>query len=313
VEYWKKDDDPYRRITCQQCRSSFHLGCFDPPQTMESYQRMIHDGSPIICARCTPCRGCYQKDIVFGSHWHPSPATLSFPRGESLDLCSMCQDAYAAERFCPNCAHAWDDVKFTKVRKQVDWLGKSNKKRKAKDVENLQDTEVPLMMGYFTGDDTLPLGAKVDPLWFHPETSEWGYTEVEMLVCDSCKVWVHAGCAGIDEDEYDRVSDGDHEMYSKEFLCRVCCRQRCRDLIAALQREDVMGLFAVPVTDKMAPNYRDIIKHPMDLSTMMERANNDEYNNYAWVREMFELMVLNALTFNRHVSLMDCTSGAVVA
>jgi len=34
-----------------------------------------------------------------------------------------------------------------------------------------------------------------------------------------------------------------------------------------------------------------------------KKAESEEYLNYGWVREMFELMVLNALTFNRYVSL----------
>ena len=59
----------------------------------------------------------------------------------------------------------------------------------------------------------------------------------------------------------------------------------------------------MPVSEKIVPNYRDIIKEPMDLHTMLEKSESDEYLNYAWVREMFELMVFNALTFNRYVSL----------
>lgn len=293
VEYWKKDD---QRLTCSVCESSYHFGCFDPPQSLETWQRLINDGTPIICSRCTLCRGCYQKDICFGSHLHPTPATLSFPAGEPLNLCLMCKDSYEKEKFCPNCARSWDDVKFNKVRRQVDWLGK--KKRKDSDI--LQDTQAPT--GSFTGDDEFPTGAKVDPTWFYPETSEWGFTEDEMLVCDACKIWVHAGCAGISEDDYDEISDGFHPVYSNEFLCRVCCRQRSEDLITALQKEDRTGLFAIPVTEKVAPNYRDVISIPMDLQTMLERARSEEYHSYAWVRELFERMVLNALTFNRYVS-----------
>ena len=123
-----------------------------------------------------------------------------------------------------------------------------------------------------------------------------------MLVCDGCGIWVHAGCAGIDEGGYNEISAGTHPIYGKEFLCRVCCRRRCQDIIDALHNEDTKMLFAVPVTEQVAPNYKDVIKKPMDLQTMMEKANLGEYPNYSWVREHFELMVLNALTFNRYVS-----------
>jgi hypothetical protein len=46
----------------------------------------------------------------------------------------------------------------------------------------------------------------------------------------------------------------------------------------------------------------------MDLQTMKKKAENEEYLNYAWVREMFELMVFNALTFNRMVSIKCATA-----
>lgn len=165
-----------------------------------------------------------------------------------------------------------------------------------------EDTASPLYFGSFDGDELLPFDVPVDPCLFYPETSEWGYTEDEMLVCDSCDLWVHAGCSGMTEDEYEVTSSGEHPIYSKEYLCRVCCRQRCREIIAELQKEDKTMLFALPVSEKIVPNYHDIIKEPMDLHTMLEKAESEEYLNYAWVREMFELMVLNALTFNRYVS-----------
>jgi len=120
-----------------------------------------------------------------------------------------------------------------------------------------------------------------------------------MLICDDCNLWVHAGCANLSREEYDQTNAGEHPVYSKEFLCRFCCKRRCEKLITALKAEDEIFLFATPVTEQMALNYRDVIRNPMDLQTMTERVKNDLYFNYAWVRESFELMVLNALTFNR--------------
>ena len=293
VEYLKKDDPT---VVCQQCQASCHLACFDPPLSLETWQRLKK--TSIVCSHCTPCRGCYQKDIVFGSHVNSTPTMLSFPAGESLDLCWPCRQAYDDDRFCPNCAHTWDDVRFQTVTRQIEWAATGPRKR-SKPI--FADTDLPLVLGSFTGDEVWPKGAQVDPALFHPETSEWGYTEVDMLVCDSCAVWVHAGCAGISEDEYEETSDGNHPIYSKEFLCRMCCRQRCKDIIAALQKADTHFLFAEPVTERVAPNYHDVIKTPIDLQTILEKADSEEYLNYAWVRELFELMVLNALTFNRQV------------
>lgn len=296
LEYWEKDDVI---IQCMECQSSTHLSCCDPPLSLETWQKMIKEGKQFICTRCTPCRGCFQRDIVFGSHLRQPPRSLSLPSSDSLCLCSMCQEAYIDQRYCPNCAHTWDDVKFDKIRRQIEWSGPRRGRKPAREKAVIQDSSPDMVLGSFTGDEERPFGTKIDPCWYHPETPEWGFTEVEMLVCDSCKVWVHAGCADIGEDEYNDISDGNHPIYSKEFLCRVCCRKRAKDLIAQMQLQDRTLLFAAPVTDKVAPNYHDVIKQPMDLQTMLERADTQEYFNYAWVREMFELMVLNALTFNR--------------
>ena len=302
VDYWKKGDT---RVICTVCRGSFHLGCHDPPLTMEDYNRL--DLDQFVCSRCVPCRGCYQTDTAFGSHPQPLPPTLSFPDNESLVLCSMCVKSYEKRQYCPNCAHSWDDDHFQRVQRQIRWQQahlpkKRGRKRKYEDPNAPADYPSFTTPASLPNDDPIPVTAQVNPTWYHPETSQWGYTEVDMMTCDSCKLWVHAGCAGVGEEEYEQTSNGDHPIYSKEFLCRVCCRKRCMDLIHKLQQEDGMFLFAEPVTDKVAHNYHDVIKKPMDLQTMLVRAEREEYLNYAWVREMFELMVLNALTFNNYHS-----------
>ena len=304
VAYWKSSDT---RLTCNECNGSFHLGCADPPFTTEAWQRLAKGGNVWVCAKCTPCRGCYQNDIAFGSHPQPIPQSLSFPEGESLDLCSMCIKAYEKGQYCPNCAHSWDDEHFQHVQRQIRWQQAHRPKRRGrKRKKELEDPTLAPDFLSFTApatihfEEPLPLGATVNPAWYHPETSQWGYTEVDMLTCDDCGLWVHAGCAGLDEDEYEQTSNGDHPIYSKEFLCRICCRKRCKEIIQKLQENDSMLLFAEPVSDRVAPNYHDIIKNPMDLQTMLQRAEREEYNNYAWVRENFELMILNALTFNRY-------------
>jgi hypothetical protein len=303
VEYWKTDDD---RLTCNTCKTDYHTTCADPPLSKEDIQKMKKNGEPWVCSKCVPCRGCYQKDVAFGSHRHPQPPTLSFRQGENLDLCSMCVSMYEDGQYCPNCAHSWNDEQFQRVQRQIRWQQAHRpKKRGRKRKSEIADpTSAPDFVSFTAPatthtEEPLLFGATVNPTWYYPETAQWGYTEVDMLTCDSCKLWVHAGCADVNEIEYDQTSNGMHPIYSKEFLCRVCCRNRCKDLIRGLQAEDTMLLFAEPVTEKMAPNYRDVIKEPMDLRTLELRAETEEYNNYAWVRENLELMVLNALTFNR--------------
>eukprot|EP00934_Nitzschia_sp_Nitz4_P006267 Nitzschia sp. Nitz4//scaffold57_size113557//55705//61502//NITZ4_003994-RA/size113557-augustus-gene-0.180-mRNA-1//-1//CDS//3329554855//6257//frame0 len=300
VDYWRKGDD---RITCTTCQGVYHLDCLDPAMTPEAFKRLDRD--TFVCNKCVLCRGCYQRDVCFGCQPQPIPSTLSFPEGESLDLCSMCVKSYEKRQYCPNCAHSWDDDHFQQVQRQIRWQQMHRPKKRGRK-RKYEDPNAPADYPSFTApvhvpnEEPYPEVAKVNPVWYYPETSQWGYTEVDMLTCDSCKLWVHAGCAGVDEDEYEVVSNGEHHIYSKEFLCRMCCRNRCVEIIQKLQKEDSTFIFAQPVTDKMAHNYHDVIKHPMDLQTMLVRAEREEYRNYAWVRELFELMVLNALTFNRY-------------
>lgn len=304
TEYWRNDDT---KVSCNVCKGSFHFGCLDPPLTPEAYQKLQREGNAYVCSRCVQCSGCYEMDIAFGSHNQQIPPTLSFPEDDSkLQLCSMCVKRYDKGQYCPNCAHSWDDEHYQRVQSQIRWQQANRpkkrgrkRKRELEDPSSAPDWHPFTALAEISHEDPLPDGALVNPAWYHAETAQWGYTEVDMLTCDNCKLWVHAGCAGMTEEEYEITSNGDHEVYSREFLCRKCCRERCLDLIKGIQKEDNMLLFAEPVSEKVAPNYLDVIKQPMDLQTLLVRATNEEYRNYAWVREMFELMVLNALTFNR--------------
>mmetsp|Transcript_19405 Transcript_19405/g.48327 ORF Transcript_19405/g.48327 Transcript_19405/m.48327 type:complete len:1968 (+) Transcript_19405:387-6290(+) len=304
-DYWKKNET---RITCTVCNGSYHLGCCDPPLTKEAYQKIKYgEDTSFVCSKCVTCVGCYQRDISFGSHRRAAPKCLSFQEGKDLNLCSMCTHYYEEEQFCPNCAHSWDDERFQQAQRQIRWQQQHRpKKRGRKRKSEVDDPASAVDYHSFTSpatvhkEDPFPEDATVNPAWYYPETSKWGYTEVDMLTCDNCSLWVHAGCAGLSEDEYDLTSSGDHPIYSTEFLCRVCCRERSLQLIYKMQQEDRLLIFADPVTDQVAPTYLDVIKQPMDLQTMLIKAERDEYRNYAWVRELFELMVLNALTFNRY-------------
>lgn len=70
-------------------------------------------------------------------------------------------------------------------------------------------------------------------------------------------------------------------------------------IIESLKAENKTGLFWEPVTPDMAESYFDIIRNPMDLSTMKNKANDGKYKSLQSLRQDFELMCLNAITFNK--------------
>ena len=49
-------------------------------------------------------------------------------------------------------------------------------------------------------------------------------------------------------------------------------------LLKLLQKKDSNNFFAVPVNDQFAPGYSQIIKTPMDFSTMRLKVNNNDNN-----------------------------------
>jgi len=287
VDYVK---DNQQQVTCKECRGRFHLGCVDPATAAKAHTLVKANDADWICHKCIKCDGCWQHDITYGSHTHAAPKSLIPPNGgDSLNLCSMCVTAYEHERFCPACAHTWNDVHYQRVKRQLKAESKrskgSNKRKRTDLYEAMEEQE-------------MEKSDKVEASWYDPDSPVWGYTSGTMLGCDGCNLWVHAGCGGLTREEYEQTSSGKHSIYSTEFLCRGCCTRRTNEIIQRLEREDKLYLFAIPVTEQMAPTYHDIIKTPMDLQTMAKRAKSEADLNYAWVRESFELMVLNALTFN---------------
>jgi hypothetical protein len=277
----------HKTIVCSKCGGAFHIGCIETDNTPGK-----HTSDDWICSRCTPCKGCWQYDVAFGVHIYSSSSSdLTLPGDTPLLLCSLCTSLYERKQYCPNCCHTWDDERYQRVHSRsynspfIKGGGGRGRRRKNSDDDISEELE-------------MDPGVPVEADWYHPDTTVWGYTAGNMLGCDDCGLWVHAGCSGLSREDYDRTSSGKHPIYSKEFLCSMCCRKRCNEIVDALRADDTMLLFAMPVTEDVAPTYHDIIKKPMDLQTIAKKASEGHYWNYAWVREDFELMVLNALTFN---------------
>ncbi|KAJ8612113.1 hypothetical protein CTAYLR_002467 [Chrysophaeum taylorii] len=131
---------------------------------------------------------------------------------------------------------------------------------------------------------------------------EWDEDEPRMIKCDGpgCRLWAHAECDGLDEEAYDSIGNGTHPVFGLEFLCAAGCAVKVSTrLIAKLQEQDELLLFARPVDPTIAPTYLDVVKRPMDLATMLAKAEAGEYRSTQMLRDDTELMCANAVTFNR--------------
>ncbi|GFR41748.1 hypothetical protein Agub_g2503, partial [Astrephomene gubernaculifera] len=71
--------------------------------------------------------------------------------------------------------------------------------------------------------------------------------------------------------------------------------ERCFEQIV---KQDKDGLFAKPVTDEVAPGYSEVIKNPIDLSSIRQKLHNGEYDTWAGLEADLLLMTTNAKTYN---------------
>ncbi|XP_043674044.1 peregrin [Vespula pensylvanica] len=70
-------------------------------------------------------------------------------------------------------------------------------------------------------------------------------------------------------------------------------------LLEAIKLRDVNDVFGQPVNIKEVPDYLDIVSHPMDLSTMQNKIEKQEYDTIGAFETDFNLMVNNCLAYNR--------------
>ncbi|MQM16399.1 hypothetical protein Taro_049352 [Colocasia esculenta] len=65
-----------------------------------------------------------------------------------------------------------------------------------------------------------------------------------------------------------------------------------------LQKKDSYGVFSEPVDPDELPDYRDIIEHPMDFSTVRKRLSTGYYANLEMFEEDVFLICSNAMRYN---------------
>ncbi|GAB0089576.1 Bromodomain [Sergentomyia squamirostris] len=69
-------------------------------------------------------------------------------------------------------------------------------------------------------------------------------------------------------------------------------------LLEALELKDTSEIFREPVDINEVPDYMDVVKHPMDLSTMAKKLKNASYDGLDDLEADFDLMIRNCLAYN---------------
>ncbi|XP_026319580.1 bromodomain-containing protein 7-like [Hyposmocoma kahamanoa] len=70
-------------------------------------------------------------------------------------------------------------------------------------------------------------------------------------------------------------------------------------LLRNLEKRDPNQFFAWPVNDNFAPNYSNIIRKPMDFSTMKQKIDENEYKSLNCFISDFKQMCNNAMKYNK--------------
>lgn len=88
------------------------------------------------------------------------------------------------------------------------------------------------------------------------------------------------------------------QLEEKEELTLMELRIFLRDVLSKLGSDRKFSIFTKPVDIEDAPDYLDVIEHPMDLSTMMAKIDLHEYNTVAEFSADIDLVCENALEYN---------------
>lgn len=75
--------------------------------------------------------------------------------------------------------------------------------------------------------------------------------------------------------------------------------QALEQVISFFEKQDPEGFFGVPVTEAVAPNYFNVIKHPMSLLRMRQKLRALEYRTFTTFVDDFELIANNAMRYNQ--------------
>uniref|UniRef100_A0A914W8I2 Bromo domain-containing protein n=1 Tax=Plectus sambesii TaxID=2011161 RepID=A0A914W8I2_9BILA len=112
-----------------------------------------------------------------------------------------------------------------------------------------------------------------------------------------------------EEEKEEEESELTMPMPSRERLTSYSPMQLLADvLLRDLGRKDPDQYFTFPVTESIAPDYSSVIKQPMDLFTMRQKLDRNEYSTVEAIKKDVELIISNALVYNEAGTIYHCAA-----
>uniref|UniRef100_K3X9C4 Uncharacterized protein n=1 Tax=Globisporangium ultimum (strain ATCC 200006 / CBS 805.95 / DAOM BR144) TaxID=431595 RepID=K3X9C4_GLOUD len=318
-------------VTCVKCAKCFHLECCDPPHdptpllNEEDGFVLLEDiNSPFICSKCISCAGCSKSvtDVEAQTVKSPGWSQWRLPL-RVVSLCADCVPFYEVQQYCSVCLEVLGDealstcIELYSCSNCHHWVHAKCEPdphpvflacQSSEEYELDVNVELPDVASFKVGDGA---DKKFDDLDESTSNSLVKSTSSTSTPEDdtSSEINVLNGTTGESKparlvDEEFALSLKFKDSYDSKILnkyeCLTCRKARMLQVVYRLKAEDKLELFKEPVTRSIAPTYFDVIKNPMDLSTIQKKILRNEYSrlNFRDFRDDFELMCLNAVTFN---------------
>lgn len=316
-------------VECIKCSQSFHLACCDPPHdptpllNEDDGTVMLDDlKAPFVCSKCVTCTGCLKHFDAYHDSTDKTNSDLSPPSWSQwrlpLQIASLCADCvpyYSAKQYCTVCLKVLnDDALATCIRlhscstcqlwvhaecepdPHPAFLSCKSSTEFELDIQmELPDILVAVNGATAFGDEATESAGEASGS-IVKEAPKAAPSEIDFATGESKPAKL------VDEDFAFGLTfkDSYDPKIMNKYECLTCRKGRMLHVIHRLKSEDKLELFKEPVTKTIAPTYFDVIKQPMDLSTMLKKILQTEYTrvNFRDFRDDFELMCLNAVTFN---------------
>ncbi|XP_073957378.1 bromodomain-containing protein 7-like isoform X1 [Choristoneura fumiferana] len=109
---------------------------------------------------------------------------------------------------------------------------------------------------------------------------------------------------GLTKKLHRRLSPGPSSREPRTCVLKASQKRRplsrlLEQLLRNLEKRDPHQFFAWPVNDNFAPGYSNIIRRPMDFSTIKQKIDDNEYKSLNCFISDFKLMCNNAMKYNK--------------